>query len=245
MGPRRIQDASSNVESTKNQFLTLNLSIMALYNAGYLSPIRKKLGNAVGRKWRTLNVLAVYQPNVSNPNSEAQQIVRWRFGTAAKMAMHAAGVLGLGLRDYCTGRVAPPRSAFIGMNWPNFGVDHEISYEDLQFSAGSLDAPVPDGAPGVSTPLTVSQHMNTSFVASLTCNSHDLVYMVVYDKILDRFFLSDAATRSSDELTITLPSVCGSHRVHVYTFAVGAKATNTEGKTSPTVYIGNPTVTAA
>lgn len=217
---------------------------MALYNAGYLSPIRKKLGNAVGRKWRTLNVLAVYQPNVHNPNTEAQQIVRWRFGSAARLAMRAAGILGIGLRDYCRGNVAPPRSAFIGLNWVNFHADREISYEDMQFSAGSLDAPVPDGAPGVGTALRVSQHINTDFVEGITCDNHDLMYMVAYDKQLDRFFISDAKPRGEDEIFIEFPSAAGGHRVYCYLFCVGAKNQITEGKTSPTVYLGNPTVTA-
>lgn len=218
---------------------------MALYNAGYLSPIRKKLGNAVGRKWRTLNVLAVYQPNVHNPRTESQQAVRARFGAAAKLAMRAAAVLGVGLNDYCRGRVAPPRSAFIGMNWNNFSSMAEPQYSAMQFSAGSLDAPVVDGAPGVATPLTVSLHMNTDYVQGLTCNSHDLLYVVAYDSILNRFFMESGRTRSDDEASIEFPSAAGGHRVHVYVFCVGAKDYPTEGKTSPTVYVGNPTVTAA
>lgn len=218
---------------------------MAIYNAGYLSPIRKKLGNAVGRKWRTLDVLAVYQPNVSNPNTEAQQLVRQRFAAAAKMAMQGAGILGIGLNDYCRGRVAPPRSAFIGMNFNQFTDGSSVTYSALQFSAGSLDAPTPSGVPGVATPLTISMHVDTDFVEGLTCNSHDLMYLFAYDPELKRFFVSETGVRSDDEIAIVFPSMCGGHRVHVYMFCVGAKTYNTEGKTSPTVYIGNPTVTAS
>lgn len=217
---------------------------MAIYNAGYLSPIRKKLGNAVGRKWRTLNVLAVYQPNVSNPNTEAQQTVRTRFRNAAQFAMHAASVLVDGLRDYCRGRVAPPRSAFIGLNWANFTAEGDITYEDLQLSYGSLDEPVLDGAAGVGTPLTVSYHLNTTFVSSLTCQSDDIIHLCAYDPTLKRMFVTDSpVTRSDDEISITFPSVVGSHRVHCYLFAIGAANSDTEGKTSMTVYGGNPTIT--
>lgn len=219
---------------------------MAIYNAGYLSPIRKKLGNAVGRKWRTLNVLSVYQPNVSNPNTEAQQLARTRFRNASQFAMRAAGILGIGMEDYCRGSVMPPRAAFMHINYPLFSGDGEITYADLQMSYGSLDAPVVDGAAGVATPLTVSYHLNTDFVESLTCDNHDMIYLCAYDTVLKRMFVTDSPViRADDEISITFPSAAGGHRVHCYLFAIGKAAGKTEGKTSMTVYGGNPTVTAA
>lgn len=219
---------------------------MALYNAGYLSPIRKKLGNAVGRKWRTLNVLAVYQPNVSNPNTEAQQMQRTRFRNASQFAMRAAGVLGLGMADFCRGNVMPPRAAFMHVNYPNFTGEGEITYAELQLSYGPLDAPVVDGAAGVATPLKVSYHLNNDFVESLTCSSHDEIYLCAYDPMLKRMFVTDSpVVRGDDEINLTFPSTAGGHRVHCYLFAIGKDHARTEGKTSMTVYGGNPTVTAS
>jgi hypothetical protein len=219
---------------------------MAIYNAGYLSPIRKKLGNAVGRKWRTLNVLAVYQPNVSNPNTEAQQMQRNRFRDASQMAMRAAGVLGIGMESYCRGNVMPPRAAFMHINYPNFRSDGDIEYAEMQFSYGALDAPVIDGPASVSTPLKVSYHLNNDFVESLTCSSHDVIYICAYDPMLKRMFVTDSpVVRGDDEINLTFPSLVGGHRVHCYLFAVGKDHATTEGKTSMTVYGSNPTITAA
>lgn len=219
---------------------------MALYNAGYLSPIRKKLGNAVGRKWRTLNVLAVYQPNVSNPNTEAQQVQRNRFKRASQFAMRAAGVLSLGMADYCRGNVMPPRAAFMHINYPNFSADGDTSFDEMQVSYGSLDAPVVDGPASVATPLKVSYHLNNNFVTSLTCDSQDKIYLCAYDPQLQRMFVTDSpVVRGDDEIDITFPSIVGGHRVHCYLFAIGGNHATTEGKTSMTVYGSNPTVTAS
>lgn len=219
---------------------------MAIYNAGYLSPIRKKLGNAVGRKWRTLNVLSVYQPNVSNPNTEAQQLQRNRFRSASQFAMRAAGALSIGMENYCRGNVMPARAAFMHINYPNFTSDGDIQYAELQMSYGALDAPVVDGPAGVATPLQVSYHLNNDFVESLTCSSHDKIYICAYDPMLKRMFVTDSpVVRGDDEINLTFPSIAGGHRVHCYLFAVGDDRARTIGKTSMTVYGGNPTVTAS
>ena len=53
---------------------------MSKYYQGYLGAQQGKLGNAVGRRWKGRNVMAVYQPQIHDPRTTAQQIVRARFG---------------------------------------------------------------------------------------------------------------------------------------------------------------------
>ena len=59
---------------------------MSKYNQGYLGAQIGKLGNAVGRMWKGRPVMAVYQPNVHNPRTDAQQIVRARFAVLAQLS---------------------------------------------------------------------------------------------------------------------------------------------------------------
>lgn len=218
---------------------------MAIYHAGYLSPIRKKLGNAVGRKWRTLDVLAVYQPNVSNPNTQAQQYVRKRFTYLAKMAMRSALAITKGFTNATNGTKVPPRSKFIGMNFGNVSYDgsYTVNYSNFIFSTGSLEPAEFEGSVDVSSPLTATVNLtDPEYSESDNYNSHDLVYLVAFDTILQRAFLSDSRVRRDDSISMDFPVGIGGHLMHFYLIAVGASGYPTEGKNSETVYVGSATV---
>lgn len=218
---------------------------MAIYNAGYLSPIRKKLGNAVGRKWRTLDVLAVYQPFVSNPNTDAQKNVRGKFGTLAGLAMRLAAVCEIGFSSICKGTKVPQRSMFISKNWDNISGEYpafSVSHEDLVLSAGSLNVPDYTGTLDFTSPLTVKQGL-TSYSGTSTAfmDVDDNVYMVVYDPEADMSWFA-SVKRSDERVDVTVPALANGHRVHCYLFAVGADGKLDEGKVSNTLYLGTGTI---
>ena len=217
---------------------------MAIYNAGYLSPIRKKLGNAVGRKWRTLDVLAVYQPFVSNPNTEAQQLVRARFSTAAKLAMSFARALEKGFYAICKGTKIPERSMFIKKNWSSITASSpssvSIDYTELVIAQGALPECL-FASPTFNDPLQVDVAMtDTSSVEGASAS--DKVYFLVYSPEAGAAVFSDGRnTRADATASIVVPAYWNGHRVHVWGFAVGNGADN-KGIISNSRYLGAGTI---
>ena len=217
---------------------------MAIYNAGYLSPIRKKLGNAVGRKWRTLDVLAVYQPFVSNPNTSAQQMVRGRFAMAAKLAMAFARALELGFAGICKGTKVPQRSMFIKKNWDKITATSPSSitadYTEMVVAQGALPE-VLFGSASFTEPLQVAVSM-TDTTGIEGADSHDKVYLLVYSPEAGAAVFSDGRnTRADESASVNVPAYWNGHRVHVWGFAVGA-GTDNMGVISNSRYLGSGTI---
>ena len=217
---------------------------MAIYNAGYLSPIRKKLGNAVGRKWRTLDVLAVYQPFVSNPNTSAQQMVRGRFAMAAKLAMAFARALELGFANICKGTKVPQRSMFIKKNWDKITATSPSSitadYTEMVVAQGALPE-VLFGNASFSEPLQVSVTMSDT-TGIEGADPADKVYLLVYSPEAQAAVFSDGrSTRANESASVNVPAYWNGHRVHVWGFAVGA-GTDNMGVISNSRYLGSGTI---
>lgn len=215
---------------------------MAIYNAGYLSPIRKKLGNAVGRKWRTLDVLAVYQPFVSNPNTDSQKSVRIRFATLATMAMRAAEAINPGFATVCAGTKVPQRSMFIRRNWAVATADTPthvtVDYTELILSDGSLNVPVNSGNAQFGDPLTATVNLDDDATAhGEFVDKDDTVYLVVIDTESGNTYIGQAV-RADASVSCVVPASANGHRVHCYLFAVG-KGSLDMGRVSPTVYCGS------
>ena len=217
---------------------------MAIYNAGYLSPIRKKLGNAVGRKWRNLDVLAVYQPFVSNPNTEAQQLVRTRFAAIASLSNKFKRALLLGYANICKGTKVPERSMFIKKNWDNVIADTPgaatCDYTELTIAEGPLPE-VLFGNASFAEPLQVAVSM-TDTTGVDGADAHDKVYLFVYSPEAGAGIVSDGRnTRADASASINVPAYWNGHRVHVYGFAIGAGIDN-KGMISNSRYLGSGTI---
>lgn len=217
---------------------------MAIYNAGYLSPIRKKLGNAVGRKWRTLDVLAVYQPFVSNPNTEAQQIVRTRFGVAAKLSNAFKRALLIGFASICKGTKVPERSMFIKKNWENVQCatpgSATIDYTEMVIAEGSLPEII-FGNPSFAEPLKVEVPFSDNSTVD-GADSHDKVYLFVYSPEAGAGIVSDGnVTRVGATATVEVPAYWNGHRVHVWGFGVG-NGNDNKGIISNSRYLGSGTI---
>lgn len=216
---------------------------MGKINAGYLSPFRKKLGNAVGRKWRNLNVLSVYQPNVRNPKTNAQEIVRTRFGAASSIAMNIATALKLGFGVITKGTKIPPRSYFIKLNWNHIHASAPgsatIDYDELIIAKGGL-TPFQFDTPSFDNPLTVSVAMtNNSSIEGASAN--DLAYILVYDPESGEGILSTGKERTEAQIAVNVPAYWNGHRVHVYGFGVGDATANPD-KVATSRYLGSGTI---
>lgn len=218
---------------------------MAIYNAGYLSPIRKKLGNAVGRKWRTLDVLAVYQPFVSNPRTESQQLVRTRFGKLAQVAMMLSAGVNKGFEGICNGTKVPQRSMFIKKNWSRVHADtpgsSTVDWEDLTIAQGGLALPAV-GALTAPSANTIKLALNDTGQGDPTViSTTDEVYMVLANPSKSMGLISAAALRVEEEIAMAVPANWVGDRLHAYVFAIG-KGNQDMDKISNSVYGGSVTV---
>ena len=193
---------------------------MAIYFAGYLSPIRNKLGNAVGRKWRTLDVLAVYNGRPRNPRTSAQQIQRNKFGFCAKVARAFSTAANLGFKSICDGTPIPQRSMFIKKNIELVDVSTPsapvIEFTDVICAQGGLPQ-ASFGAPSFADPLSVTVPLtDTSSVPGAA--ARDQVFIFVYNKDVISGILSEPAARNAEEIVVNVPATWNGNRVYVYGF---------------------------
>lgn len=218
---------------------------MAIYNAGYLSPIRKKLGNAVGRKWRTLDVLAVYQPFVRNPRTEPQQLVRTRFGKLAQVAMMLSVGVDKGFEGICKGTKVPQRSMFIKKNWGRVHSDtpgtSTVDWEDLTIAQGGLAIPS-IGALTAPSANTIKLVLNDAAQGDpMVIDPADEVYMVLANPSKNMGLISAAILRVEAEIEMSVPANWVGDRLHAYVFAIG-KGNQDLDRISNSVYGGSVTV---
>lgn len=199
---------------------------MAKYDAGYLSPIKNKLGNAVGRRWRGIPVLAVYNGSPANPRSISQRLVRARFGALSELARSFAPMLSVSYGDFCKGKKQFPRAAFMADNFGNVNANTPDSvtfdYPDFIVARGGL----PQGYVGVpqfDTPEQVGVNMSNAILQSLTgLVSGDFkccmgIYcpdakQVVYQNRID------LGTNGNTAVSLAVPAFWTGMKGHVYTW---------------------------
>lgn len=216
---------------------------MAIYFAGYLSPIRNKLGNAVGRKWRTLDVLSVYNGRPRNPRTTAQQTQRARFGFCATLARAFSTAVELGFKNICDGTPIPQRSMFIKKNIENVLTDDPtnptMDFTEVVIAEGALPE-AQFGNASFSDPLSVEVPL-TDNSDTPGADARDKVYLFVYSPEANAGKLGDTKVRSDESIICTVPAYWVGHRVHVWGFAIGAGNDNM-GVISDSHYIGSGTI---
>lgn len=221
---------------------------MAIYFAGYLSPIRNKLGNAVGRKWRTLDVLSVYNGRPRNPRTVAQQSTRMKFGTLANLAMSFSSAAKIGFKPMCDGTPIPERSMFIRKNYDMVEVQMQdgrpvgttVDYTEIVLAEGAL----PDAGWGNATftnPLAVEVAMTdtSALPGALTT---DKIILFVYSPEAGAGMLGQEKVRDDDAIAVTVPTQWNGHRVHVWGMTYGAPNTDNAGKVANSRYLGSGTI---
>lgn len=221
---------------------------MAIYFAGYLSPIRNKLGNAVGRKWRTLDVLAVYNGRPRNPRTVAQQSNRMKFGALANLAMSFDSAAKIGFKPQCAGTPIPERSMFIRKNYEFVEVQMSggvpagctVDYTSLVLADGALPE-AQFGACSFNDPLSVEVPMTASS-ETVGALATDIVKLFVYSPEAGAGIFGDEKYRDDASAACTVPAYWNGHRVHVWGMCWGAAGTANEGKVSNSRYLGSGTI---
>jgi len=223
---------------------------MAKYAAGYLSPIKNKLGNAVGRKWRNIDVLAVYQPDVKNPRTTKQMATRNRLSLASHAGSMLRAAIRLGLKGITDGTSVFPRAKFVSLNvaqMPESGLT--IPYAKIIVAKGS--SPIADfGQVDLSTPQTAKVEwtiggLDSIFPASVVENMK--VYIVVLNVDLGVSLVSRPVAFDDGQARVTIPDAWNGMNVHVWGFTRYEGETNDEvnlkaGMASDSTYLGSGTV---
>lgn len=225
---------------------------MAIYSAGYLSPIKNKLGNAVGRRWRNLNVLAVYRGTISNPRTTAQQKQRARFKTLSELARTFAPVVNISMNQSSAGTKRFPRALFMHLN--NGAVTATspssvtIAYNKLQLSDGNMMCAA-FGAANFSTPNSVRVDFDATNIESAYPNV-DL--MSLYARVIvycpqAGYYVANGDDLSASGVTVTVPTNWNGLTVQVYAFCYVYSAEYPDyglniGDYSKTQYCGTGTI---
>lgn len=208
---------------------------------GFMGDQIGKLGPAVGRKWRGKMVYSSYQSNVRDPRTESQMLQRARLTVLQQLGCRLLPVLRLGMKQYAAGRQWTELNCFVSLNKDavsgSTAEGLEVSYDALMVSKGSL-AEVLFGSASFANPQEVTVAVEDGGVAGYGASADDKVYVAAYCPDKGQVMLSDGtARRTSESVTLQLPSSWQGMKAHVYAFVAGE-----HGKVSQSFYAGSGTV---
>lgn len=214
---------------------------MAIWYGSALGRGKNKFGNAVLAKWKGLNVFKIYNPEVANPNTEKQQMVRERFATCASLAKQMRTPITMGLKALADALNSTIYGVFISENWravlattPGSVV---VNYSELVLAKGGL--------PGVSVlrlDLGANEHLTIEVqyagnVGQEGTDSTDEVYAYVYNSEMKQGVLSSSSIRSENSVSVAVPNAWDGMRVEVYLLVMG-RGDNTNGQVADSVFAG-------
>lgn len=217
---------------------------MGKYQKSVWGKIKGKVGEGVGRKWRSLWVLAAYQPEVSNPNTTSQQLQRTRFRALTYLAKAFRSAVNIGFDFECRGKKQFPRAMFMSRNFENVTADTPGSASILYSELVVADGSIPEasfGAPSFTNPLEVDVSMSST-ADMPDADADDEVFVFVYSTEAGAGMLNSHATKRSDNsVTVNVPAYWNGHRVHVWGFV---RSANPEfvGQCSKSRYLGSGTI---
>lgn len=218
---------------------------MAIWYGSALGRGKNKFGNAVLAKWKGLNVFKIYNPEVANPNTQKQQMVRARFGALAMMCRPFRAAISLGFRRLSNTLNSTEYGVFISKNYSKVVAtgpdDIIIGYSDLMVSEGALPE-VTFGTPdyGSTEHLTIEVPFDGN-VGQEGSDATDEVYVLAYAKEINQGMLSSAGLRSGSSVAVSVPSAWSGLDVYLYGFAIGRGAEN-QGEPSMSKFIGHAEV---
>ena len=209
-----------------------------------------KVGPAVARKFRNLNVYSAYQPNVKNPRTQKQQDNRLRFATLSKLAHGFGCGVRLGFTAAVRGTNESPRNRFTRLNAgavKTSGPDSvDIDFTAMVVAQGGL-CPVRFNSPEFDTPKEVSAKIDELQANACQKTANDKVYLVVFNPGDNLAIISEGVDRSEQNVTVKVPSRWNGTKVQVYGFVRNDGEANTEfniaaGECSDSQYVGSGSI---
>jgi hypothetical protein len=216
---------------------------MAKVCIGILDGFVGKVGTVVGSFWKGIPVMRAYKRLVSDRNNEAQQLVRTRFAAIGSLAGAFLSAIRIGLYQVARRNRVTEGDIFVKKNWSCIHAEAPgsatIDYGDLVIAIGNLPE-AGFGTASFATPLSVSVPMSDTS-EQVGADSHDLVYLFVYDPAKKAGVMGDVKVRADENIVAEVPAYWNGDKVHVWGFAVGA-GPNNKGEISNSRYIGTGTI---
>lgn len=211
---------------------------MGKCNQGVFGNWTKRVGNVVGRVVNGRNIYSIYQPNVSNPQTEVQQQLRTKFSMLSKFGSVNAGFLKPGLLE--SKGEGTWLSRFVSVNfddgitgtWPSY----ELNFSKLIMSQGNVDLPYNPAAQLQGSDINITWTDNSGIG---NARDNDKVMFIVFNKDKSQSIAdTEAADRSTRQASYSLPASWNGDTVYVYfaMYRVQAKVA------SASVFLGQFTI---
>lgn len=201
-----------------------------------------KIGNVVTWITRGMNIVRIYTDSVANPRTNKQQVVRTRFKTLSKLGTEFADAIELGFSYRAKQRRNFPQNNFMSGNWNAVSAsspdDVTVNYPDIIIAAGPLEEVVFGQVDwGAAEHLTITAEYTDNSGLPRT-DENDDIYIFAYVPMLGQGLLSTPSSRSTGEVSISVPAGWSGMTAHLWGFAVG-QGSQTYGKVSDSTYIGH------
>lgn len=215
---------------------------MAKYYGSNWGTIKNKVGNAVGRVWNTIPVMSQWIPEISNPRTDKQQLVRARFKATGKLAKSFGSVLKVSMKPYNKTRRTTQYALFTELNWESVSAtsptDVIINYSELIVSYGqTCPLNTTDLDLGTVSHLTVKFSFD-NFSSMEGFSSADRVYPVILCPELNSALLGTAALATAGSVEMEVPTGWDGMRVYVYAFII-CDGEGVPHLPTSSVYVGN------
>lgn len=177
-----------------------------------------KVGNVVGRQVQGRTVLAIYQPIVRNPRTEAQVAQRTDFGLMTKFMAMCSPCLRYGFHDLDGYRTGNYFSSAVGYNLKIAnaisGEPPEVDASKVIVAQGKIDLPYSPSATADGTTLSLTWADNSGMGEAL---GTDKVMVLAVNQFRGAaVFNAEAGTRADRNCTIVLPSAWTGDNVNVF-----------------------------
>ena len=216
---------------------------MGKVQQGILDGFIGKVGTVVGSFWKGKPVMRAYKRQIHDAQSEAQQLVRTRFGAINSLSGAFLSAIRIGLFEVARRKRTTEGNIFVHENWGCVHADTPgaatVDYTELVIAMGHLPE-AQFGAASFADPLSVEVPMTDSSEV-IGADPRDKVYLFVYSPEAGAGMLGDVKVRADESIACTVPAYWNGHRVHVWGFAVGAGPDN-EGEISNSRYLGSGTI---
>lgn len=191
---------------------------MAKNYQGILGNFSGKVGNVVGRVRSDRTVIAVYQPEVANPQTTSQMAQRQKLAKVTEFLKGAANIVRFSMKSltkYGTGWSAAIQynmTYAITGSYPNQSVDATLA----RISAGNIDLPYSPSAIADATTISLTWSDNTGMGNAL---ASDIICAAAYNSNKGQWvYSSDIAERNERNGTFVLPTAWTGDSVNVYMY---------------------------
>lgn len=191
---------------------------MGVIEQGLLGQFVNKVGSVVGRVRLGVNVMSIYQPNVSNPRTEAQQTQRLRFSLLAEMSSICGSFIAFVNRSL-KGRGQTAQNVFMRSNFKAGAVtgtypNLRIEFGNMVFGGGSLMGLYSPNAALVEDSLVIGWTDNSG---EGNASTTDKINVILINSSKKASFVGlEAGERGQTTISLTPPAAWSGDAVEVY-----------------------------